>query len=193
MEEKQETVRGRSLSAYERADLLFDFAVAYADNANLTRSFGGEGEYSPTEVHMIARIAENPDITVTELARRSNRTKGAVSQVVKRLEEKGLVEKRKAEVNCSRTLLRATEAGLRLNQYHLEHYRKRIEVLESALEARAGREALDQFYDVLAHLYELMKIRRQQLLREKCLECRSRCSEDGEVPPPEQQGERENV
>ena len=89
-------IQGRALSGYDRADLLFDFSVAYADGVNLVRDFGNGKEYSPAEVHMITRIAENPGITVTELARRGNRTKGAISQVVKRLEEKGLVEKRKA-------------------------------------------------------------------------------------------------
>lgn len=166
-QEKETKIQGRALSGYDRADLLFDFAVAYADGANLARDFGNGKEYSPAEVHMITRIAENPGITVTELARRGNRTKGAISQVVKRLEEKGLVEKRKAAENCSRTLIYATEEGRRLGQCHKEQDQRRIERIEKALEARVGREALDQFYDVLAYMYEDMKARRQLNQQEK--------------------------
>lgn len=160
-------IQGRALSGYDRAELLFDFAVAYADGVNLVRDFGNGKEYSPAEVHMITRIAENPGITVTELARRGNRTKGAISQVVKRLEEKGLVEKRKAAENCSRTLLYATEEGRRLGQCHKERDQRRIERMEKELETQVGREALDQFYDVLACMYEAMKARRQLVQQEK--------------------------
>ena len=148
-------IQGRALSGYDRADLLFDFAVAYADGVNLVRDFGNGKEYSPAEV------------TVTELARRGNRTKGAISQVVKRLEEKGLVEKRKAAENCSRTLLYATEEGRRLGQCHKERDQRRIERMEKELETQVGREALDQFYDVLACMYEAMKARRQLVQQEK--------------------------
>lgn len=180
MEEEEKTGRiwGKALSGYDRADLLFDFAVAYADGANLTRDFGNGKAYSPAEVHMITRIAENPGITVTELARRGNRTKGAISQVVKRLEEKGLVEKRKNTENCSRTLLFATEEGRRLGQCHKERDQQRIEQMEKQLEAQVGQEALDRFYDVLAWMYEGMKQRRQRMQQEKCGQCAPDCQED---------------
>lgn len=173
MTDKDKTgkIQGRDLSGYDRADLLFDFAVAYADGANLTRDFGNGKAYSPAEVHMITRIAENPGITVTELARRGNRTKGAISQVVKRLEEKGLVEKRKNTENCSRTLLFATEEGRRLGQCHKERDQQRIERMEQQLEAQVGKEALDRFYDVLAWMYEDMKQRRQRLQGGKWGQC----------------------
>ena len=48
----------------------------------------GTGEKMHTvEVHILSWIAENPGISVTDVALAWNRTKGAVSQIIRKLEE----------------------------------------------------------------------------------------------------------
>ncbi|EFK05222.1 transcriptional regulator, MarR family [delta proteobacterium NaphS2] len=47
----------------------------------------------PSEIHTIEMIGKNPGINVTGLAGRLGVTKGAVSQLIKKLENKGLVSK----------------------------------------------------------------------------------------------------
>ena len=88
---QEEEKKPLDLSEYGRTDLIFDFVSTYYERTNISRDYGTGESYSMTEVHMLTRIADHPGITVTELSQRGNRTKSAISQVVKRLEEKGFL------------------------------------------------------------------------------------------------------
>ena len=64
----------------------------------------------PSELHVLLAIRREPDANATRLAGRLGITKGAVSQVMKRLEEKGVIAKhidsaQKNEVTASFTRL----------------------------------------------------------------------------------------
>jgi DNA-binding MarR family transcriptional regulator len=67
---------------------------------------------------MLSAVASREDASVTELARRKRITKGAVSQILKRLEHKGLVEKRADSRNASRLQVRLTTKGRRACRGH---------------------------------------------------------------------------
>ncbi|WP_076982523.1 MarR family transcriptional regulator [Bacillus siamensis] len=47
------------------------------------------------EVHTLSVIEENPGITVTEAALKRNRTRGAVSQIISKLEKRDLIIRKK--------------------------------------------------------------------------------------------------
>lgn len=64
-----------------------------------------------SERHMLDRIGENPGMNITDLARASGVTKGAVSQIVKKLEAKGIVEKRKGAENDKEVFVLLTQTG----------------------------------------------------------------------------------
>jgi DNA-binding MarR family transcriptional regulator len=64
-----------------------------------------------TEIHTVQAIGEHPGINVTELAQLMGVTKGAVSQTVGKLADKGLVSKTHAEDNAKEILLQLTERG----------------------------------------------------------------------------------
>lgn len=76
----------------------------------------GEGEiHTGLEMHTLRYIVTNPGCTVTEIAEAWSRTVGAISQVVKKLRNDGMVTQRTDPANERRNLLQATEQGLELD------------------------------------------------------------------------------
>ncbi len=71
------------------------------------------------EIHTLMLIYDNPDIHISEVGRHFNITKGAVSKTIRKLEEKGLLEKYPDESNHSRILSRLTPLGLEACRNHL--------------------------------------------------------------------------
>lgn len=76
-----------------------------------TRNYGTDQPLYDAEVHLIKVIKENEGIHITALAERLNVTKGAVSQVIMKLQKKGMVVKEPDSSNQSRILLKLTEKG----------------------------------------------------------------------------------
>lgn len=77
----------------------------------LPRKFGTEQELSHSEIHFVEIIGDNPDSSVTEIASRLEITKGAVSQTLKKLEQKGLSQKSQDPENLSRAMVSLTAKG----------------------------------------------------------------------------------
>lgn len=97
--------------------------------------YGSGDSLFPTEIHTLELIGRNPGVAVTELARRQGVTKGAASQVVKKLDEKGLVQKCKSLDNEKSILLILTEKGkLAFDGHELFHAKHDREMLTELLE-----------------------------------------------------------
>lgn len=72
----------------------------------------GNGEkLYPSEFHVIVAIGSNYEKTVTELSKKFEITKGAVSQVVNKLHEKGFVNKERNEDYGKEIILSLTPKG----------------------------------------------------------------------------------
>jgi DNA-binding MarR family transcriptional regulator len=65
-----------------------------------------------SERHMLDKIADNPDMNITDLAQDTGVTKGAISQIVKKLETKGLVRRYKRGTNDKEVFIELTRAGM---------------------------------------------------------------------------------
>ncbi|HBT15320.1 MAG TPA: transcriptional regulator [Firmicutes bacterium] len=89
-----------------------------------TRYYGTDQPLYEAEIHMIKSIKENEGIHVTGLADMLGVTKGAVSQIIMKLEHKGMVVKDTDPSNLSRLVLRLTPKGetayLHHEKLHLE-------------------------------------------------------------------------
>lgn len=88
------------------------------------RHFGSEELLYSSEIHLIEIIGESGNRSVTELAKFMDVTKGAVSQTVKKLENKALIYKERDPENQSRIFLHLTEKGQAIFQEHREWHRK---------------------------------------------------------------------
>lgn len=75
------------------------------------RRYGTDTLLHEAEIHTIKAIHENSEIHITGLAQKLGVTKGAISQIVAKLEKKGMVQKLTDPKNQSRTLLALTKKG----------------------------------------------------------------------------------
>ncbi len=71
-----------------------------------------------SERHMLAQIADHPNLNVSQLADTVGVTKGAISQVVKKLEAKGVVQRYKKSSNDKEVFVELTRTGMDLFRRH---------------------------------------------------------------------------
>lgn len=87
-------------------------------------NYGTDVNIYRSEIHIIKLIGDYADLHVSEIARKFGVTKGAISQSLKKLERKGLVEKYVDQTNNTRLLVRLTNIGrvayLTHEEYHKE-------------------------------------------------------------------------
>ncbi len=116
-----------------------------------TRRYGTDVPLHEAEIHMLKAIRDHEGIHVTGLAEMLGVTKGAVSQIVMKLQKKGMVAKHADPGNLSRLVLRLTAKGetayLRHEQLHQEFDNMVNRSLEGATEE--NRAFLKQFLDSL--------------------------------------------
>lgn len=107
-------------SVAEKADILHRASTLYMAS-NLPIDYGTGEKYTAVEVHMLKYIIDHPGKTVTDLSQDWDRTKPAISQLLKRMEEKELVEWREAPDSKKKQLYYATPKGEELHARHLEY------------------------------------------------------------------------
>ncbi|MBN2401842.1 MAG: MarR family transcriptional regulator [Spirochaetes bacterium] len=98
-----------------------------------TRYYGTDVPIYYAEIHVIKTIAENPGINIGGLAKLLGITKGSVSEVIKKLEKKGLVIKNTDPRNASRLSLMLTKKAEKANNYHLRYHIAFNEIIRKAL------------------------------------------------------------
>jgi DNA-binding MarR family transcriptional regulator len=138
------------------AELSYAFlgaAYAYMDYQKRThflKTKDGETLF-PSEIHIVSEIKENAGIHVTALAEKLSVTVGAVSQILLKLERKGLVIKEKDIRNRSRFLLRLTPEGEAVHKNHLKFHRE-FDVLFGELADSESEEKIRFLTDFLTGL-----------------------------------------
>lgn len=75
------------------------------------KDFGTGSLLHPSEIHLIETIGKTPGINVTQLAKKHGISKAAISQKLKKLEKKDLVERFKDSENEKVVLLKLTTEG----------------------------------------------------------------------------------
>ena len=95
------------------------------------RDFGTGDLLYPSEIHNIEIIGRNPGINVTNLAKKMGVTKGAVSQIVNKLERKNLVGKFRDSSNEKEVMLKLQKKGeLAFNGHEDFHSKFYSEIME---------------------------------------------------------------
>ncbi len=116
-----------------------------------TRHYGTDRTLYEAEIHMIKSIKENEGIHVTGLADMLGVTKGAVSQIIMKLEHKGMIIKDTDPRNLSRLVLRLTSKGETAYLYHEKLHQKYDELFNTVLEnaTEENKRFLKNFLDSL--------------------------------------------
>ena len=78
----------------------------------IPRAYGTDELLSSSEIHLIEVVGDQQEmLSVTDLSKQLGVTKGAVSQNLKKLENKGLTTKQEDPENSSRTIIKLTYKG----------------------------------------------------------------------------------
>jgi len=98
------------------------------------RYYGTDRPLYEAEIHMIKSIKENEGIHVTGLADMLGVTKGAVSQIIMKLERKGMIIKDTDPSNLSRLVLKLTSKGETAHLHHENLHQKYDKLFNTMLE-----------------------------------------------------------
>ena len=105
-----------------------------SNTSKMFHSFGTDVDIYRSEIHVIQLIGDRADIHLSEIARLIGVTKGTVSQIVKRLEGKGLVVKKTDESNYTRQLIHLTEKGATAYRTHVDYHNRNYKDMLSFLD-----------------------------------------------------------
>jgi DNA-binding MarR family transcriptional regulator len=97
------------------------------------------------EVHLLESIKAHEGANVGELARHLEMTSGAISQVTKKLLDKGLIEAYKKPGNRKEVFSRLTDLGERVCEGHQKHHENMVSVLHEFMTRLNEKETLVVF------------------------------------------------
>nr|MCR5347735.1 MarR family transcriptional regulator [Fretibacterium sp.] len=145
----------RALNA--RYNNLYQFVMHYATYIYSTHSYGGAEPLTMIEVHTLTYIEDHPGATSSDLVKYWDKTKGAISQVLTRLEQKGLISKEKTKDNGKTIHLYVTSEGQRLSEAHKLYDIKDIAKTVSHLQEKCTAEEIETFFKVISVYNEVMR------------------------------------
>lgn len=145
-----------------KANVIYRFVMTYSDYMKESRDYGTGDIINMVEIHTLTFVEENPGITVTEIATMWKRTKGASSQIVAKLEHKGLIERRKERNNAKNLHLYVTDQGLALSKAHKQYDVKELTWANQILHQEFSEQEINAFYKVMQRYTELMSLPRTE-------------------------------
>ncbi|SMC95804.1 MarR family winged helix-turn-helix transcriptional regulator [Sporomusa malonica] len=120
------------------------------ESAKQPRDYGTGQLLYQSEIHTVSTICNHKQVNASELAQIMGITKGAITQVVNKLIQKGLVEKYNLPGNKKEVYFSPTESGRIANKahcrYHEEIHGHVIGYLGELDEEKL--EAIGQFFDI---------------------------------------------
>lgn len=141
----------------EKADMLYFFVALYSNYIGKVRHYGIGPEMTMTEAHMLNSIASTPGTTVTDLARRWERTTGAICQTLSKLDKKDLILRQKTEENSKNVHLYPSELGWAVNRAHMMYDIADITETTQELLQHCTMDEINTFYKVLGVYLDLIR------------------------------------
>lgn len=134
---------------YERARIMYNFTNLMSIHSKHTDCSEIDPELSMTEVHTLVDILENPGITVTDLGKLNKKTRGAVSQITSKLEEKKYLTKKVSDHHGKILELYLTAQGTRIAEEHEQYDVKALTATLNKLLDCCSIDEIDNFYKVM--------------------------------------------
>jgi len=103
-------------------------------------SHGTKHNLYHSERHMLDKIGDYTGMNVTEFATAAGVTKGAISQLVSKLEKKGIVRRYKKSTNDKEVFLELTKSGQEVYKKHKEVSEQAITPLYDELKKHSDKE-----------------------------------------------------
>lgn len=127
----------------------------YVQIEQRTWDYGNGLKLSRPEIHTIMLVSANPGISVTALAKKRGITKGAASQLIYKMVDRGLIEKRVSSESDAQVSLTLTDLGREINALHDEYHRTNAEPLFAYLKELPD-ETARALIDVMAYFDEAL-------------------------------------
>lgn len=123
----------------------------YNQKAKTAKHYGTEDLLYSAEVHMIETIGSYEAITTTKLAEKLGITKGAVSQITRKLLEKNLIMKIPSGEKVNEVLILLTDKGRIVYSYHQSMHERMLRKIDLILcdLSEEGIMALDKMIQVI--------------------------------------------
>jgi DNA-binding MarR family transcriptional regulator len=154
----------RKKTCKEIEELFIKLANKYHSLEKIPVDYGVGKDLFHSERHLIDQIGDCPEKNITELAQFMGVTKGAISQTVKKLENKGIVTRYKGERNEKEVFLKLTKTGMSVHRKHQENSQKSIMPLYEELQKYSDDKVyfLVEMFKWLDRFLDKSKIRMQQ-------------------------------
>lgn len=119
---------------------LLNVMLKLAEAQERLHRYGTDTPLFAAEIHMIKCVKENPNRHMTALAELLGVTRGAVSQIVMKLEGKGMLVKEEDAGSRVRRVLRTTPKGERAYVFHEELHAAFDHLVEDLLQGASEEE-----------------------------------------------------
>ena len=120
-----------------KIDAIYRHGVLQEEYSRQVHDYGEGNLMTETEAHTLGYICDNHEVTVTHLAETFFRTKGTISKLLARLEEKGLIARIQRDGNKKWVYFKPTEKGPRKNTGNAggspqrQYYRRNRKLLQN--------------------------------------------------------------
>lgn len=141
----------------ENSDKRYDFVETYNNYMKSPRDYGTGETVNMVEVHTLTLIELHPGILAKEVAAMWNRTKGAVSQTLAKLERRGFIERRKEDGNGKNIHLYVTPEGQKLSEAHRNYDLTHLLFTDTEVRKACTEQEIDTFYKVLDQYTKTIK------------------------------------
>lgn len=103
---------------YQLMESIYEVSRNISSYESIPRKYGTDDELYMVEAHTINLIGEKIKTNTSELAKLTNKTKGAISQMIYKLVKKDLVLKYKNPTNSREVIIELSEKGKQVFHYH---------------------------------------------------------------------------
>ena len=119
---------------------LLTVIYKFNENDKQTRYYGTDTLLFSSEIHMIRAIKEEEGIHITGLANKLGVTKGAVSQIVNKLDKKGFIKKETDLYNQSKLIIKLTPNGEIADANHVKLHKNFDTLINDILKDASNEE-----------------------------------------------------
>ncbi len=155
IEERKKTVERLKTMGHE-AGCVLRFTILFSSFMSRDRDYGIGEKLTFVEIATLQTICSESGITPTGLARKWRKTKGAVSHLLKALEEKQLIVRRQEDGNMKTQYLYPTELGKSV----IDRYEKididEVPVIYEEMHRNHTDEEIATFYRVMNTYSEIL-------------------------------------
>lgn len=147
-------LRGRNMHPIVKKYMLLFEKIS--NTTKMSKTYNTDVDIYRSEIHIIQLIGERKELYVSEISKLIGVTKGTISEIVKRLESKGLVNKYTDSTNKTRQLVALTPKGKTAYDAHNNYHRCKDRDLDAYVETLSEKQkaVIEGFLEIASNMIE---------------------------------------